>query len=138
MSDGSGEEKVVQEIQDKRSRIDKAKEAHQRADKERADAISLTKASYQANLQDPVILDVIRVAKNLAAYHTKVAQDGVGYREGALNNNGMPSQEVYYLTSEKRCSELDRAAGLLEIVDYIDRMREVDASKTASESPDKQ
>ena len=116
------DDKVAKRIKDKRTRIEKVKEVHERKSQERSEALALTKAQYLVEEQNPVILDIIGKAKSFAAYHTKMAQDGVGYRNtGHVLKNGMPEQELYFFTSEKRVSELDKAAGILELLDYIER-----------------
>lgn len=120
--DNEPDDKVVDRIREKKTRIQKVQEVQARKSKERSEAIALTKAYYLAEQDNPVILDILTKAKNFAAYHTKMAQDGVGYRNtGHTLKNGAPEQELYFFTSEKRVSELDKAAGILELVDYIER-----------------
>lgn len=111
------EDKVVKRIQDKKTRIQKVQELHKRNAKKREEELSLTKAHYLAEQGSPVILDILAKAKSFAAYHTRIAQDGVGYRSPSAS----AEPEVYHLTNEKRVSELDRAAGILELVEYIER-----------------
>lgn len=111
------ENKTLKRIQDKKNRIQKVQELHQRKNKERADVISLTKAQYLAEQNSPVVMDILVKAKSFAAYHTRIAQDGVGYK----SNEKGAEPEIYHLTNEKRVSELDRAAGILEMVEYIER-----------------
>ena len=109
--------KTVKRIHDKKNRIQKVQELHQRKDKERADAISLIKTSYLIEQQNPVILDILAKAKSFAEYHMRIAKDGVGYK--IIEKGEEP--EIYHLTSEKRVSELDKAAGISELLDYIER-----------------
>lgn len=118
---------VASKIKDRRTKIQKTQAIHEQKSKERADAISNAKALYQAERENPLLADILAKAKNLSAMHLQLAQDGVGFRNtGALLENGMPEQEVYYFTPDKRCSELDRSAGNLEIVNYIERMMKVE------------
>lgn len=121
---------TVERIKAKRTKVQKASELHQRKTKERAEAVALTKATYQAAKESPVLQDILEKAKQFAAYHVKLAQDGVGYRNtGAKLQDGTPEQELYYFDHQKRVTELDKSAGLLELVDYIERQIRVDKEK---------
>lgn len=111
------DDKVAKRINDKRTSIQKTKELHERNAKVRAEVTSLTRSQYQAERNNPVVLDILAKAKSLVAAKTRVSQDGIGYRTAA----GAKEPELIYLTSEKRLSELDKAAGMLEIIDYIER-----------------
>lgn len=124
MSEPDGD--VAKKIQEKRTRVQAKAAAHQKADKDRADNISNIRAAYQADRDGLIVKDILAKAKAFAAYHTKVAQDGVGARKtGFRLENGQEEVENIYFTNEKRVSELDRAAGLLELVDYIERQIEI-------------
>lgn len=124
MSEPDGD--VAKKIQAKRTRVQAKAEAHKKATKDRADDIAYVKAAYQAEREGVVVQDVLAKAKAFAAYHTKVAQDGVGARKtGFKLENGQDEVENVYFTNEKRVSELDKAAGLMELVDYIERQIKV-------------
>ncbi len=111
MNDGS----VAKRIKTKREALEKRRELHAKNTKERAKAASDIKAAYMAAANDPVLLDVLAKAKAFCAYHIKVAKDGVGTDiKGAL---------VYH-SNERRVSELDRAAGIQSLIDYIERQLE--------------
>ncbi len=127
MATEEDDNKVANKIKDHRNKIQKTQAIHEQKSKERADVISNTKALYQAERENPLLADILAKAKSLSAMHLQLAQDGVGFRNtGALLQNGQPEQEVYYFTPDKRCSELDRSAGNLELVNYIERMMKVE------------
>lgn len=128
------EEKVAKRIKDKKTKIQRAQEVHKRKSKERAENFAHLKAAYQANKDGLVIKDILEKARKFANYHTKLAQDGVGFRNtGAKLTDGSAEQEIYYFTNEKRVSELDKSAGLLELVDYIERQLKVDLPEPVEE-----
>lgn len=103
------------------TRAAKAK-LHAENTQKRTNELKLTKAEYLKEKDNPVVLDILAKAEAFAKYHTKMAQDGVGVRKtGHKLENGMDEVETIYYTNEKRITELDRAAGLLELVDYIKR-----------------
>lgn len=122
MEEPRNDDAVVNKIQRNRNKKLKAAKLHEEKEAERKKVISDTKAAYNAIKGKPAFKDILEKAKTFAAYHTKLAQDGVGYRNtGGVLTNGQPEQEIYYYTAEKRVSELDKAAGILELVDYIER-----------------
>jgi hypothetical protein len=106
-----------------------ARAVHEQKSKERADEAKLLKANYLKGADSPVLLDVLAKARSFAAYHTKLAQDGVGVRKtGHKLENSTDEVETVYYSNEKRLSELDRASGLQELVAYIERQLEVPAA----------
>lgn len=110
--------KVAKRIQEKRKKI----ELHKRNTEERKKEASNIKAAYLASKDSPVLVDILKKARAFSAYHTKMAKDGVGYRStGAKLEDGTPEQELFYYTSEKRVSEMDKSAGIDELIDYIER-----------------
>lgn len=118
---------VAQKIKDKRTRVQRVKAVHEKASKDRADAVSNLKAAYLANRDNPVVLDILEKAAKFMAYHEKIAKDGFGARKtGFKLENGQDEFENFYLTAEKRVNELEKAAGIQELLDYIERMRKVD------------
>ncbi len=95
---------------------------HDENTKTRANDIVFIKAQYLKEKDNVVVLDILEKAKSFAKYHTKMAQDGVGVRKtGHKLTNGMDETETIYYSNEKRLNELDRATGLLELIDYIER-----------------
>lgn len=111
-------DKVAKRIQAKRKKI----QLHERKTKERKEDAAGLKAAYLAAKDDTVLKDILTKLKSFAAYHVKMAQDGVGYRStGAKLEDGSPEQELFYFTPEQRVSHLDKSAGQLELIDYIER-----------------
>lgn len=55
-------------------------------------------------------------------YHLKLAQDGVGYEStGQSDKDGEVIMRTIRLTPEERTGHLDKASGIQEIIDYLDR-----------------
>lgn len=99
---------------------------HARKSKDRAIVIADLKSLYIKEQENPVLLDVMKKLKSFADYHTKMAKDGVGVRNtGHKLENGEAEMETIYYSSEKRLSELDKAAGLEEMLAYVERQFEV-------------
>lgn len=118
---------TAKKIQDKRSKIERAKQTHTRKTKERKNDTELIRAAYQSEKDGIVLTDILSKANAFANYHTKMAQDGVGARKtGHKLENGTDEMETVFYDHEKRITELDKAAGLLELVDYIQRQMKID------------
>jgi hypothetical protein len=101
---------------------------HARKAKERALDIAGLKALYIQERENPVILDILEKLKTFSNYHTKMAKDGVGVRNtGHKLQNGEAEMETVYYSNEKRVSELDKSAGLEEMLAYIERQFETPA-----------
>lgn len=115
---------------DNKSRIEKAKKAHTEANKARAEKLNELRVSYKKIKDTPAFKDILYMLQHLADLHSKMAKDGVGYRDtGQKSITGVSEQELIYFTPEKRVGELDRAAGLEEGVGYIERQITDDALK---------
>lgn len=98
------------------------KEEHQKKANERANHQNELKISYKKIMNEPAFLDILKMAKQYSAYHLKLAKDGVGYQQtGAKDDSGNPVQATVFFSHEKRVTELDKAAGVEEITDYIER-----------------
>lgn len=105
-----------------KNRTRAAKALHEKKSEDRRADAQLTKAAYLKEKDSIVLQDVLEKAQSFAKYHTKMAQDGVGVRQtGHKLEDGQPDMETVYYSNEKRVSELDKAAGILELVDYIER-----------------
>lgn len=114
-------------IQENRTRVQKVKALHEQKSKERADTASNIKAAYQAEKDGPVIADLILKAKTFINYHQNLAQNAQGARKtGYMLENKQPEVENYFLGSEERLSNLDKAAGIQELLDYIERQIKVE------------
>ena len=120
------DQSVAKRIKAKREAVEKRRVLHQKNSEERAKTASDIKAAYQAVADSTVLVDILAKAKVFCTYHTKVAKDGVGYDQKG---------EVTYLTHEKRVSELDRAAGQQELIDYIERQLEETPKLVVSGDP---
>lgn len=109
---------VAKRIQAKRKKI----ETHERKSKERLNAVKQVHAMYQNPANADLLSDILKKAKAFSAYHVQMSKDGVGYRStGAKLEDGSPEQELFFFTSEKRVSEIDKAAGIDELINYIER-----------------
>lgn len=110
---------------DNETRAQAVKILHEREAKKRADAQAAIAAEYRSAVdnEDPVLADIRKKLQGYIDYHTKMAQDGVGVQKtGHKLEDGTDEMETIFYTGEKRLSELDKAAGLLELSDYIDRV----------------
>lgn len=106
-----------------RTKAQVAKELHQKKNQERADKINELRISYKRIKEEPAFKDILVKAQQFADYHLKMAKDGVGYREtGGKDAEGNALQETVFFDSNKRVTELDKAAGIEEIVGYLERM----------------
>jgi hypothetical protein len=101
-------------------RVQVRRAAHKEKAAVRASEIDSIKHSYARIKDEPAFRDILAKAKSFAAYHTKMAKDGVGYRDtGRFDENGKPIQEIVYYDQPKRLSELDKASGIEELEDYM-------------------
>lgn len=126
------DETVAKKLKGRREKIQKAAELHARKNEERAKSVAQTKSYYQTERGGPILTDLLQKANLYLKYHQKIAQDGVGARKtGFKLKDGTEEVENYFLTQAERCAHLDKAAGIQEILDYIERM-------TATAVPDPQ
>jgi len=106
-----------------RTRAQIKREEHKRKSAERAAETDSLQHSYARIKDEPAFKDILAKAKSFAAYHTKMAKDGVGYRDtGQFDAKGDAIQEIVYYDQPKRLSELDKASGIEELEGYILRM----------------
>ncbi len=71
------------------------------------------------------MLDFRAKAEQFIKYHHKIAQDGMGARPtGYKLQSGEQEIENYYLTDSQIAGEMKKAAGIQEMLDYLDRMLE--------------
>jgi hypothetical protein len=116
-------------------RLQTRRAAHKARVEEQTKEIEAVKHSYARIKDEPAFRDLLAKAKSFAAYHTKMAKDGVGYRDtGQFDEKGKPIQEIVYYTNEKRVSELDKAAGIEELEDYILRQIPATVKEEVSET----
>lgn len=100
--------------------------------KDRVNAEKALKAEYHKIAKSPALLDLLAKVKSFADYHTKVAKDGVGFQE-SRDDEGALQQMVIRLEPAQRLTELDKAAGIQEIIDYLDRKITIDTSTNKKE-----
>lgn len=112
---------VPAEELDPRTRAQVKKELHEKRNKERADAAAALKGSYQSLKTEPAMVDVLEKARAFAAYHLKLAKDGVGGKIVGYDDNNQPQVEDITLSSEQRISELDQCKGLEQLISYIEQ-----------------
>lgn len=111
-------EDAASKIKKKRATI----EEHARKSKERAEIASDIKGVYRAAKDSQLIKDLLSKLELFKDLHMGVARDGVGARKtGYKLENGQEEVENIFLTNNKRVSELDRAAGIQQVIDYIER-----------------
>lgn len=104
------------------TRAQKAKTVHEKAQAERVKTAKNIKGIYQAEKDNPVLEDILNKANGFIKYHVKIAQDGVGARKtGHLLTNNQPEVENYFLSNSEIAGEMKKAAGIQELVDYIER-----------------
>jgi len=117
---------VSEKQENQKNKIQKAQELHKKNSEERAKKASDIKSAYLAGKDGIVLTDIVKKATTFAEYHVQLAKDGIGYRNtGNKLSDGSPEQELYYFTPEKRTSELDKAVGIEELLNYIKRQIEL-------------
>ena len=115
-------EPVKAEDLDPQTRARAKKALHEANAKKRELVIEQTKADFQTNRENPVVIAIIEKAKALSALHLQMAKDGVGVRaSGERNEQGELVSETIFFTKDKRITELDKSAGLDELTDWIAR-----------------
>ena len=113
-----GEGNIAKRIQDKRKRM----EAHQRAVRERTTEARKVKALYQSASSNDLLADMLNKCQSFMDYHLKIAKDGVGAQKtGFKLEDGTEEVKNVFFTQEQRVSHLDKAAGIEEIMNYIQR-----------------
>lgn len=113
---------VAKRIQGKRKSIQKAAKEHAKKDKERQSNIAVLRAAYAQEKDGVVLTDILAKAAQFQKYHLKLAQDGVGARKtGHKLVDGTEEVENFFLDNHQRAGHLDKASGIQELVDYINR-----------------
>ena len=120
---------IVRQIKEKRRRANQERaeraKRHEEGTKERAQEVATLRAAYLQHRDSIVIRDILTKAKMFMQMHDDVARFGEGARQGA------DGPQTFSLTPQERVSQLDRSAGIQELVDYIERQ-----VKIANEKPD--
>lgn len=108
------------------TRAQKAKALHEQKTKERASDQATLKAMYLANPDDPILVDILSKSQQFIDYHVKIAQDGVGARKtGFKLSDGTAEVENYFFTNDEIASEMKKAAGIQELLDYLHRQLKI-------------
>lgn len=99
------------------------------------------KAEYYKIAQTPAFLDLQAKIQSFLDYHIKVAKDAVGFENKTVgrdeSNNPITEQVLIRFTSEQRLSDLDKGAGIQEIIDYVDRKLTIESSISSIKKKDK-
>jgi len=115
-------------------RVQQKQAEQKKRNAEMAEEVDSLRHSYARIKDEPAFQDILKKAKSFAAYHNKMAKDGVGYRDtGRFDEKGNAIQEIVYYTGEKRLGELDKASGIEELEDYILRQLTASAKKVLEE-----
>lgn len=115
------------------------RQARERAVAQREAREKQLKADYRKIKDEPAFVDLVAKIRSFAEYHTKIAKDGVGFENKVIGQHeGAPIQEqvVVKLTHEQRVTDLDKAAGIEEILDYVTRKVTIDLSNNEQEPTD--
>lgn len=117
MADQADENKPVI---DERTRAQAKKIAHEKAEEKRKAESEELKANYAKIKDEPALADILAKAKTFAAYHMKIAKDGMGSKQNGFTESGQPIIVDYRLTSEERIAHLDQASGQEQLIAYIE------------------
>jgi hypothetical protein len=91
-------------------------EKHNQAKLARSNAEKELRAEYLKFKESIALADILEKSKSFMSYHSRVAQDGVAYE---FDKDGQ--EHIVRLTADQRVGHMDRAAGIGEMVDYIER-----------------
>jgi hypothetical protein len=111
---------IPEEDLDPQTRAQARKALHERKQKERQQAAADLKAQYAELAEHPALVDFLEKARSFAAYHNKLAVDGVGARNVGYDDNGQPILEDYYLTDAQVARELGSTSGLQQLIAYVE------------------
>lgn len=107
---------------DTRTNRQKRIEAQREKQRQRTGEIKALNALYNQSKDDPVILDILKTARELGAYHRTIAEDGVANEAtGRVDKDGIAEMQMLRLNDRQRMGHLDKAAGIQEMLNYIDR-----------------
>lgn len=113
---------VAKKIAGKRKSIEAASKAHAAANEARLNEIKNIQANFAMIKDNPAFLDIVKTAQRFIDLNHKLAQDGVGAREtGHKLVDGTTEIENYFFTKDERIAYVDKAAGIQQVLDYIDR-----------------
>ena len=84
-------------------------------------------AEYHKLRNSIALADLMAKAKTFAQYHAQVATDGVAYEQTVSIAGNV--QTVVRLNHDDRVSHMDKAAGIQEIIDYLERKLTMEPAK---------
>lgn len=113
-------ETVKEEELDQRTRAQVKRDLHKQKTEERKREADEIRHQYAQIKDSPALADILAKARTFAAYHLKLAKDGVGAKQEGVDESGRPKMVDYYLTSEQRIAELDKASGQEQLIAYIE------------------
>ncbi|MCA9325952.1 hypothetical protein KDA23_07920 [Candidatus Saccharibacteria bacterium] len=111
---------LSEEEVDPRTRAQARKALHEKKEKERKAKSEQLKGDYMSIKDAPALEDILAKARSFAAYHSKLAEDGVGARNVGKDESGAPIVEDYYLTDSQVARELGGASALKQLITYIE------------------
>lgn len=121
MAEGSETQQPVPEDQvDPRTRAQARKQLHEQRQEERKRASEEMKHQYAQIKDSPALADILAKARQFAAYHNKLAEDGVGARKVGVDENNQDIIEDYYLTDSQVNRELGGSSALKQLLTYIE------------------
>lgn len=108
---------------DPQTRARAKKALHEKNEQIRKEAMEQEKADMQQNRENPAVVAILKKARALSNLHLQMAKDGVGMRAtGERDENGQPISENIFFTKDKRMTELDKSAGIDELINWAERL----------------
>ena len=120
MAEPEKKQPIKEEELDPRTRAQLKRDLHKKKTEERQREIDALKHEYALIKDSPALADILGKARQFADWHLKLAKDGVGSKQTGVDDDGNPKFEDYYLTSEQRIAELDKASGQEQLIAYIE------------------
>ena len=99
MAEEAKKEPVKEEELDPRTRAQVRKDLHKQKTEERKRADEQLRAEYAKVKDTPAIADIISKGKEFAAWHLKIAKDGMGTRVTGQDDKGKDILETYHFRS---------------------------------------
>lgn len=120
-TDQENQDKPVPENEvDRRTRAQARQQLHKQKAEERKREAEQRKGEYAAIKDSPALADILAKARSFAAYHSKLAEDGVGAKNIGKDESGAPIIEDYYLTDSQVARELGGSSALKQLITYIE------------------
>lgn len=108
---------------DPQTRARAKKALHEKNTQIRQEALEQEKADMRQNKNNPAVQAILKKARSLSALHMQMAKDGVGVRAtGERDEHGELVTENVFFTKDKRMTELDKSAGIDELINWAERL----------------